>query len=189
VNARRNRLKRVAVIAFALLGLQGLGIWAYRTVESKKQERRSTFSFEPLTAEPQGLDAELLTPAGNTTTLRDGLGKPMLVHFWATWCAPCRTELPALLEFGRSRDVRLILVSVDESWQVVRHFFEGDPPDGVVLDSKSELRATFDVSTLPDTYLFDPSGRPVARFYGARDWAQAEANRELSALFESARTR
>ena len=88
-------------------------------------------------------------------------------------------ELPQLLSFSRPRT---LLVSVDESWSVVDHFFEGKVPPPVVLDSQAEARRAYSVTTLPDTYLLDVSGQPRARFHGPRPWASAVATETLRRL-------
>jgi thioredoxin-like negative regulator of GroEL len=123
-----------------------------------------------------------MTPSGRSVSLRLSLEKPVLVHFWATWCEPCGEELPRLLEFGRAKQVALVLVSVDESWQVIRHFFGGDPPPEVVLDHAGEARSAFAVSTLPDTYLLDRRGRTVARFHGPKDWSHDDMSAAFAPL-------
>ncbi len=93
-----------------------------------------------------------------------------LVHFWATWCVPCREELPGLLEATRSSGVPLLAVS-DEPWETIGTFFEGRIPEGVVRVGAGEAAARFGVSGLPDTFIVDEDGRIVARVGGARDWS------------------
>jgi thiol-disulfide isomerase/thioredoxin len=132
-----------------------------------------------------------LAADGRTTTLADlGQSRPILLHFWATWCAPCQKELPTLLELvalpERPRDLRLVLVSLDQEWRPVDAFFEGVVPPLVWRDG-GELSSALGVSVLPDTYLLAADGRALARFRGARDWSAPELVVELQSLLDSAR--
>lgn len=115
-----------------------------------------------------------------TLTLRDGSrvalapsGRPTLVHFWATWCPPCREELPALLRLPEARDVVLVAVALDEEWRTVERFFGESPPPSVVLADGREVTRKWGIPQLPATYLVDATGRLRLRFDGARDWSDA----------------
>jgi thiol-disulfide isomerase/thioredoxin len=168
--------KRIALVLGALVALQLAAVLVYRVVERRRTESRARtpFTYEKLTLEQRGLDVPLRTRGGATLTLQRFRGAPVLVHFWATWCAPCRTELPKLLEVASDTKLDLVLVSVDADWKVIRHFFEDDLPSGVVLDESAEARRAFGVTTLPDTYLLDSAGRTLARFRGPREWSNAK---------------
>lgn len=96
-----------------------------------------------------------------------------LVHFWATWCAPCVKELPALLDAAEAEGVPLLAVT-DEPWPVVERFFGGGVPGGIVRDPAADAAARWGVSGLPDTFVVQ-DGRIVARMGGPRDWTSARA--------------
>ena len=103
----------------------------------------------------------------------------VILNFWATWCKPCRTELPQLLAL---EEPAVVFISTDEAWPVVEHFFDGKLPSRVALDAGGEARRGFGVTTLPDTYLIDATGRAVARFHGPRAWASSNAKLTLRRL-------
>jgi thiol-disulfide isomerase/thioredoxin len=111
-------------------------------------------------------------------------GRYQLVHFWATWCPPCRKELPALMELAsRKRDrIQVWAVSTDREWGAVQRFLDGDVPPGVVRDSNNEATRVYGVTGLPDSYLIDPDGRIRARFSGAQNWSSREMDRILDQL-------
>lgn len=115
----------------------------------------------------------------------------VLVHFWATWCPPCRREIPTLLalaEDGAFRDRIVVLaVSVDEDWPALTTFFDGRIPKQVVRAEDSTAHARFGGTKLPDTFLISPEGRVRGRFEGARDWSQVAVRREIMAMLDSSR--
>ncbi|AUX26926.1 thiol:disulfide interchange protein tlpA [Sorangium cellulosum] len=177
----RARLRRIAAAAGVLVLVQALAVGLYWAVERRRDAERPgrPFAYERLDGTRPVPDAAFERPDG--TSLHPGAlrGRPVLLHFWATWCAPCRAELPRLLELGRELEeaggLQLVAVSVDESWEVVRAFFGGEVPPGVVRAGSPAVQRRFGVSTLPDTFLVEEDGTMALRFTGARDWRAPEA--------------
>jgi thiol-disulfide isomerase/thioredoxin len=163
-------MKRHLSIFFVLLGLQGLLVLAYLLVEGRN-EGEEAIETEPLDRPSPAL--RYRTFDGGEHHLSEHRGTPVLVHFWATWCPPCREELPALLDFAASSDVRILAVSVDREWDDIRAFLRRDPPPQVVLATSPIAAEQFGVETLPETYLVDARGRLRLRFAGARDWTSS----------------
>ena len=129
---------------------------------------------------------------GNTITMADTGGKFRLVNLWATWCAPCRAEMPALDELQRQRGgdkFEVIAISVDGGGQEKpRAFFDEirlkdltfyhDPTIGVFNDLKRKSLAL----GLPVTLLLDDNNRVVANMNGPADWASEDALRLVDAV-------
>ena len=66
-------------------------------------------------------------------------------------------------------------MALDEDWTVLRDFFGGELPSEVYQDAGERASELFKISTLPETFLLDPGGRPVLRFAGSREWRAAAA--------------
>ena len=116
---------------------------------------------------------EIESPGGEVREAL-GPGRPRLLHFWATWCAPCRDELPALLRAARRFEptIEVLLVTVDGDWAPVRAFFPQGPPAGVYRADARDANIALGIAALPDTRVLDASGRTVLKLDGAQDWAR-----------------
>jgi thiol-disulfide isomerase/thioredoxin len=100
-------------------------------------------------------------------------GRYVFVNFWATWCPPCREEMPSMEYLARKvgKDMVFLAVTVDEDWNEVRRFFGADKPSFRVLwDPKREVTRRYGTEKFPESYLVNPNGRMVAKFVGPRDW-------------------
>lgn len=129
----------------------------------------------PITPIPIDDAVVLERASGARFELRELGGGPVLIHFWATWCAPCRRELPALIEAAREHGARVVAVSMDAEWPAIRAFFgEETPPPTIVREPTRALARTLGVRALPDSYLIDAEGRATRRIAGALDWSVPE---------------
>jgi peroxiredoxin len=117
----------------------------------------------------------LLSLDGHELTLSDYQGKYLLVNFWATWCGPCKVEMPSLELLYRKfkkRNFAMIAISNDIfGEQVVKPYIQAQNftfPVG--LDPKLEISNRFGVISLPTTFLIDPRGKIIGVLNGAEDW-------------------
>jgi len=111
----------------------------------------------------------LTTLGGTPVNLQDFRGKPLVLNAWATWCPPCRRELPMMMRLAQENpEVRFAFVSQGEGPAVVRSFLEeeGLTADWVLLDPETRLSQALGVQGLPTTFFFDREGRLVARHLG-----------------------
>ncbi|MBF9030756.1 redoxin family protein [Rhodobacterales bacterium HKCCE3408] len=118
---------------------------------------------------------------GGTHTLSDFAGQVVLLNFWATWCAPCREEMPALdtlqQEMGSDAFRVVTLATGRNPPQAVRRFFEEEGIEALptFLDPQQQVAREMAIFGLPITVLIDAEGREVARMRGDADWASPEA--------------
>lgn len=95
--------------------------------------------------------------------------EPRLIHIWATWCPPCRAELPGLLALD-GEGVNVVAIALDPSWNAMEKFFNSEVPPQVVLGDADQVQSVLGITTLPVTFLANRGERLYLRFDGARDW-------------------
>jgi thiol-disulfide isomerase/thioredoxin len=129
---------------------------------------------------PVAPDLALIDPrSGHTLDLPAALaGQSAVVNLWATWCAPCRAEMPVLAAAQqRERDIRFLFVNQGESAAVVLGYLqrEGIELQGVWLDPASALGPAVGSKGLPTTLFFDAAGRRVHAHFGLLNAAALQA--------------
>jgi peroxiredoxin len=117
---------------------------------------------------------------GTTFTLQDYRGRPVLLNFWATWCAPCRLELPelqAMYEAHKEKGLVILAVNQDEAGQkdVVRAYVATQGfTFPALLDPQGSVAADYQVILLPSTIFIDVNGAVVATHFGPLTRPQIE---------------
>jgi peroxiredoxin len=124
---------------------------------------------------------------GQPVRLREFQGKLVLVNFWATWCPPCRLEMPSmerLYQTFKPTDFAMLAISIDrQGAQVVKPFMEGlKLTFPALLDPTMEVARQFGLRGLPTTYLIDREGRIIGAAVGGRDWYSTEAKALIAGL-------
>jgi peroxiredoxin/Cu/Ag efflux protein CusF len=134
-------------------------------------------------------DFDLPTLAGERVRLGDFRGKVVLLNFWATWCIPCRTEMPAieaLFQRYREQGLEVIAINLDKiSPASVEAFLkEVKVTFRVVLDPSWSTTRAYGVVGLPTTYLIDRGGHVVVREVGERDWTDHVTEMAVARLLQ-----
>ena len=113
-------------------------------------------------------------------------GKVVLVNFWATWCEPCREEMPSMQALKRKlagRPFEVLAVNFAESENKVSEFLRRFPLDfTIVLDRNSAARRDWSVKVLPTSFVIGPDGRIRYAVIGDLDWADEAVAKEVARL-------
>ncbi len=123
-------------------------------------------------------DFSLSGPNGETrlSTLK---GKLVLVHFWATWCPPCREELPSLAKLNKEMEgkpFRLLAISIDkEGNDAVQKLFSGlGITLPVLLDQSNRVAGQYGTTGVPETFIVSPEGIIIKKIVGSIEWSSPE---------------
>ncbi|MFN3723264.1 MAG: TlpA family protein disulfide reductase [Paracoccaceae bacterium] len=128
----------------------------------------------------------LLDAADAPASMSDYHGKWVVLNFWATWCAPCRHEMPSLdrLQAALPNIAVVPVATGRNAVQSIERFYAeaGITNLPVLRDPKSELSRSASVMALPVTLIINPQGQEVARLIGDADWDSDSAKAVLTAL-------
>lgn len=165
---------------------------AFADVSSLKALRTGDMKKLNFHSEPKEVSqsAFFLEDDTGTATLADYQGKYVLLNFWATWCAPCRAEMPMLdalqQEFGGDTFQVLTLATGRNSPTGIKKFFADA---GIIhlprhQDPKQAVARDMAVLGLPITIILNPEGREIARLIGDADWVSDSARAIITALLK-----
>ncbi|MEP3431218.1 MAG: TlpA disulfide reductase family protein [Roseibium sp.] len=168
--------------------IAGIGALAFTgTAKGNPQFDMSSLGLArpPMAIEAPVLDVPDLDGSMHRTS--DYHGKVVLVSFWATWCPPCRKEMPSLARLSRdmpSEAFAVLAVNVGDKKQKVQTFLNEIDHEGlsVLLDSNSVLPSRWFIRGLPVSYLLDRNGSVAYGAIGGREWDAPKMKEGLLSL-------
>ena len=127
--------------------------------------------------------------AGNRVDSTSFRGKVVVLNFWATWCPPCRLEMPAmerLYQEFRGKGLEIVAVNFMESRELVQAFAEEQKLTyPMLLDSRAEIAEQFGVMRLPETVLIGREGEVIAKTIGYKDWYKEDVRELVADLLDN----
>lgn len=145
------------------------------------EETRRLIEASSLRAFPErvpSVDFSLPPLEGENVALSDYRGSVVLLNFWATWCPPCREELPSMVRLQEElgdEPFTILAVSLREDRDTVRSFLDENGFElPVLLDESGESGMQYGVRGIPTSYVVDTEGRVLAMLVGAREWDDPE---------------
>jgi thiol-disulfide isomerase/thioredoxin len=158
-------------------------------IKTEVVDKKSAQLFEEMGVvkmDPVDVPAEISLPDlnGNYVNLTDFKGKILFVNFWATWCPPCREEMPSMQKLhDRLKDKDFLMVAIDlqEPVEPVKRYLkEYKFTFLTLLDANGDVGLFFGIRSIPTTLIMNKQGKIIGVAIGARDWA----SKKSIALFE-----
>lgn len=132
------------------------------------------------------VDFQLKGEDGKTYRLGDYKGKLVLLNFWATWCPPCREEMPSMERAWQKlqgKNIVFLAVNVGETEEQIFPFTASYPVSfPLLMDQKGVVVKQYPVIGLPTTYIISPAGRVTHRAVGTREWDDQQLLKHLISL-------
>jgi peroxiredoxin len=136
-------------------------------------------------------DFKLHDLSGNLISLSSMRGKVIFLNIWATWCGPCREEMPSMetlyQDLKKNPDFVVLAVSEDRRGRtaVAPYVEKNGFHFTVLLDPDNEISESYNVSGVPESFIIDRKGRIVAHHMGAFDWSRSDVKDALTALIDA----
>jgi thiol-disulfide isomerase/thioredoxin len=176
----------MVVVAVALLMMMLFGKNPVLGQEKLNTGHMAAFVYKPQPAELPAL--KFVDAKGQDKSLKDWQGKVVLLNLWATWCAPCRKEMPDLdklqAEMG-SNTFEVVALGVDRGGvKAAEKFLEqvGTKKLALYVDPTAKMANELRVIGLPATLLIDGQGREIGRLLGPADWASEDAKKLIKSV-------
>lgn len=178
----------VAALGMLVMAVSAIGIWwslptpvsvAMPGVDPLAVPRRA-FAFTPHASPQRIAEVKFEDGKGTKRRLAEFRGRVVLLNIWATWCGPCRAEMPTLDRLQSqpgSKDFEVVALSIDRGGQVaVKSFYDEIDVKALAIyvDATTEAQAQLGIVGVPTTLLIDPEGREIARYTGPAEWDRPE---------------
>jgi len=182
----KNRNALIAFCAVILLCLPSLA-QAQVSPEAERALRDAKINVLGQRTEPRDFTLPLL--AGGNADLSSYRGKVVILNFWATWCPPCRAEMPSMETlYRRFNNQGLVILAVDvgEDALVVQRFIRsGGYTFPVLLDSDNKVSSVYGIEAIPTTFIIDREGKIIGRVVGSIMWDNPKVIAAFDALLKS----
>jgi thiol-disulfide isomerase/thioredoxin len=181
----------LALTAIGLLVALAIGAWLVFRDSPHRALATGAMANFTFSDPPKPVPPISFTAAGGTAAdLTQFRGKVVLVNLWATWCAPCRAEMPAIdrlaAEFD-GPDFQVVALAEDRGgWDKARAYLEevGASHVTLLLDQTMQSGRDWGARGLPTTLLLDRDGHEIGRMIGPADWESAEAKALIRSLID-----
>lgn len=150
-------------------------------------------SDQPLTkvssASKVATDFTLMNMQGEPVTLSQYHGKVVILNFWATWCPPCREEMPSMERlYQKYKEYGLVMLAVNtekNGKKAVSQFLQKTPYSfPILLDSDSVVQNAYGVFRFPESFIIDRNGVVVKKIVGGRDWSTESTYKLIELLLK-----
>ncbi len=134
------------------------------------------------------IDFTIQTLSGEKRSLSSYQGKVVFLNFWATWCPPCRAEMPSmqtLYSKMSGEDFEIVAVNVAEKADAIHSFMKSENTKftfPILLDSSGRVAGTYSVRGIPTTYVVGKSGEMLGMVVGGKDWADPKVIETITRL-------
>ena len=160
--------KKIALVIIVLITLIFIGIYACNKFMDGFRNDNETLS-DGINKTSQAVDFTLKDLNDQKISLSDYKGKKVFVNFWATWCPPCKYEMPFINEiYKENKDIEILTISSNESKNIVEKYIKQNNYEfKVLLDTDSKVATKYRAYSIPLSILIDEDGNIIKTHNGA----------------------
>jgi peroxiredoxin len=177
------RMLLLALFSSAAFTISGVPAWGQAKINYKVIP-----NLEPMKENSPTPDFTLSTPEGKKVSLKDFRGKFVFLNFWASWCVPCREEMPAMEKlYQEFKDKNFVVLAIDvkdrkqDALDFVKELKLTYP---IAFDPEGKAGLLYGAWGLPTTYLIGPKGEGLARAWGPAEWYGPAARKLIKELLD-----
>src|SRR6476620_758729 len=165
---------RIMVTVFVIVALMACGENSANKVDSFSRIEQSNTENNTASAVKAVLpEFELLDVNGTPVNLKNFKGKKLFVNLWASWCPPCRAEMPSIEKLYKSLDsnkVAFVMVSLDDNFEKAKKYVSKKKLKLPIYYPQRSLPGMFNVQSIPASFIFDESGNLIQAIEGSADY-------------------
>ena len=184
--------KFAIAIGFLLIGILSIGAQEAEREYTEMEKRLGAIGFQ-LPREPfKAPDFQISDIDGNDIRLSEQKGKLVLFNLWATWCPPCRAEMPSMEElYTKLKDDGFTILAAsslgsnDSLKNVTEYARESGYTFPILFDDDNSIDRSYQTGSIPTSYLIDQEGMILARLVGAIEWDTPEMESIMRDLLEN----
>lgn len=174
----------ITIVSVTLVGVSIYTLKNYNnkpktTVENTANGKTTTTKINPNIIKTKAIDFKLKDLSGKELSLSDLKGKKVFLSFWATWCPPCKAEMPEIQKlYEETKDSNLVIVAVEigEPLSTVNSFIDENKYSfKVLLDSDQSVASKYNVASIPTSYFIDVDGNIISKSIGGLNINQMRA--------------
>jgi len=159
---------------------------AFAQVSQETARLLNNAKIQVLPDRTQPRDFTLPLLGGANASLSSYKGKIVILNFWATWCPPCRAEMPSmekLYQRFKNQGLEILAVDLGESAVTVRRFIQNNRYTfPVMLDTDNRIGSLYGIQAIPTTFIIDREGKIIARVIGSIEWDSPQVIAAFEAL-------
>ena len=161
----------IILIAAILIAVSIITVNLYNNGPNPKNITNTLPSIKPNNIKIKAQDFKLKDLEGKEVSLSDYKGKKVFLNFWATWCPPCKSEMPEIEQLykeTKDNDLVILTVEIGESRDTVKSFIDSNKYNfKVLLDSDQNVASQYNIASIPTSYFIDVEGNIVSKNIGA----------------------
>ncbi|MFO1444965.1 TlpA family protein disulfide reductase [Bacillus sp. Bva_UNVM-123] len=171
-------IKKIAVSVFIMVLMT---VMIVQAMGKEEQKVKNTEKHPGLGIGLKAPDFELKNLAGESVKLSDYEGKKVMLNFWATWCPPCKAEMPDMEEFYHDSgdDIVILAVNIDTNNDVAGFVKKMGVTFPILLDTNNRVNKIYQIISIPTSYFIDEKGIIRNKHIGAMDIETMKKNMDI----------